>query len=100
MIWFIDHPQPSVISGDPSTRSNQGDLSVGITHWHVQGLRSKMWLWVWLQDGYEEFHGKQIDIVATYPDMVSGELGNYDAAVCRFFTVDRKNPKVNVIHSF
>ena len=43
---------------------------------------------------YYDFHGKQQEIVSTYPDMVKQELGAYDKAVCRFFTVDRKNPEV------
>lgn len=50
-------------------------------------------MWIY-SHRYVDFHQKQLGIVDTYPDMVTGELNNYDKAVCRFFTVDRRNPEV------
>ncbi|KAI8518615.1 hypothetical protein Bbelb_046320 [Branchiostoma belcheri] len=44
-----------------------------------------------IKEGYELFHGQQVEIVQGYPSMVTEELTNYDAALCRFFGVDR-NP--------
>ncbi|KAK7094377.1 coiled-coil domain-containing protein 180-like isoform X2 [Littorina saxatilis] len=41
---------------------------------------------------YMEFHKDQTGIVHTYPDMVQGELHNFDNGVCTFFSVDRTHP--------
>ena len=45
---------------------------------------------------YEIFHKDQTDIVKQYPEMVKGELNNYDGALCRLFMVDRTNPVSNI----
>ncbi|XP_033732294.1 coiled-coil domain-containing protein 180-like isoform X1 [Pecten maximus] len=42
-----------------------------------------------IKAAYEVFHKDQASIVQQYPNMVKGELKNYDIAVCRFFMVDR-----------
>ncbi|XP_071097132.1 coiled-coil domain-containing protein 180-like [Haliotis cracherodii] len=42
---------------------------------------------------YEIFHNQQTDIVKSYPEQVTTELGNYDQAVLKFYGVDRSHPK-------
>lgn len=36
-----------------------------------------------------------MDIVNGYPNMVKAELKRYDAAVCKYFGVDRRHPDVS-----
>ncbi|XP_064648966.1 coiled-coil domain-containing protein 180-like isoform X2 [Lineus longissimus] len=43
-----------------------------------------------IKQGYEVFHENQLDIVKFYPSMVKKELEQYDAAICKFFGVQRE----------
>ncbi|RUS87182.1 hypothetical protein EGW08_005022, partial [Elysia chlorotica] len=42
-----------------------------------------------IRETYEEFHGQQVEIVKTYPDMVREELDSYEGGVCKYFSVGR-----------
>ena len=44
---------------------------------------------------YHTFHEAQMEVVSSYPSMVKGETQKYDAAVCKFFSVNRTHPDVS-----
>ncbi|GFO20007.1 coiled-coil domain-containing protein 180-like [Plakobranchus ocellatus] len=43
-----------------------------------------------IRETYEDFHGQQVEIVKSYPEMVQNELGSYENGVCGYFSVGRK----------
>ncbi|XP_071821141.1 coiled-coil domain-containing protein 180-like isoform X2 [Apostichopus japonicus] len=45
-----------------------------------------------IKESYDHFHIDQQNIVQAYPDSVQTEVLRYDAAVCKFYEVDRIHP--------
>lgn len=46
-----------------------------------------------IKKGYQTFHDSQIDIVNTYPEMVSEELKKYKSALYKLFSIKQEQPQ-------
>ncbi|XP_066293451.1 coiled-coil domain-containing protein 180-like [Branchiostoma lanceolatum] len=86
-------------SHDASNQDREANLDIVMDHMRQDSteealqnsLQQALTMLNIIKEGYELFHGQQVNIVKGYPSMVTDELTNYDAALCRFFGVDR-NP--------
>ncbi|XP_064616781.1 coiled-coil domain-containing protein 180-like [Liolophura sinensis] len=58
----------------------------------AESLKKALDMLTKIRNSYDIFHQQQVDIVQTYPAMVTQELQNFDASVCKFFAVDRTHP--------